>query len=280
MSLSVIIPAYKAAQTIERALRSVAIQTLQPTEVIVVDDGSGDGTFEAAENFKGQLPGVDLKVIQQQNLGAGAARNRAIAEATGDWLAFLDADDEWLPDKLETSLSAIQQHDLVLHGHNYLAVNGTDQMLVDCAARYDAAADPYIGLYRKGYLATSTVVVRRDAVMAAGGFDETLATAQDFDLWLKILKNKDVAFRVEPPVLTRYHVIPGSITSHTKRRLDCSLRIARRHAPGILDHCYRTTAVHYEAIAAARGKGHPVAAFGYALHLLWALPVAVFTNRG
>ena len=113
MTISVIIPAYKAFLTIERALASVAVQTLKPEQVIVVDDGSGDGTFEIAEAFKDQFHGFELKILSQQNLGAGAARNRATHEATGDWLAFLDADDEWLPEKLAISMKAINKHNLI-----------------------------------------------------------------------------------------------------------------------------------------------------------------------
>ncbi|NQV48828.1 MAG: glycosyltransferase family 2 protein [Rhodospirillaceae bacterium] len=267
MSISVIIPAYKAVQTIERALACVAAQTLKPDEVIVVDDGSQDGTLKAAQAFKDKMDAIDLKVISQENLGAGAARNRAIEEASGTWLAFLDADDEWLPEKLATSMQAINEHGLTLLAHNYLAIKGADETLVDCAARYRAAMDPYIGLYRKGFLATSTIVVRRDAVLEAGCFDETLATAQDFDLWLKILKEEGAAFLVKPDTLMRYHITAGSITSHTARRLECSLRIAKRHAPNRIDHGYRITAVHLEAITSSLAQGRPLATLGYLLQL-------------
>lgn len=275
MTISVIIPAYKAARTIERALASVAAQTLKPGEVIVVDDGSEDGTFEAAQSFKEKLNDVDLKVIKQQNLGAGSARNRAVGEASGEWLAFLDADDEWLPEKLSISMKAIKDHGLDLFAHNYLALNSGKETVVDCAARYSATANPYSGLYRKGFLATSTVVVRSNAVREAGGFDESLATAQDFDLWLKILKTKDANFQVGPEVLTRYHITPGSITSHTKRRLDCSLRIAHRHAPTMSDLRYRIIAVHYEAIRAAMTQGRLFSAFSYFLVLPFRLLKAI-----
>lgn len=267
MTISVIIPAYKAAKTIGRALASVAAQTLRPDEIIVVDDGSQDGTFKAAEAFNVHMNGIDLKVISQQNLGAGAARNRAIAEASGTWLAFLDADDEWLPEKLARSVESVNEHDLTLFAHNYLAIKEGEETEVDCAARYSAAADPYIALYRKGFLATSTILVRRDAVIEAGCFDETLAVAQDFDLWLNILKKDDAAFRVGPDALTRYHITPGSITSHTARRLDCSLRIAKRHAPSLLDLLYRIIAVHYEAIGASLADRSPGAVLSYLLRL-------------
>jgi len=275
MTISVIIPAYKAAKTIGRALASVVTQTLRPDEIIVVDDGSHDGTFKAAEAFKVHMNGINLKVINQQNLGAGAARNRAIAEASGTWLAFLDADDEWLPEKLALSVESINKHDLTLFAHNYLAIKEGEETWVDCAARYSAAADPYIALYRKGFLATSTILVRRDAVIEAGCFDETLAAAQDFDLWLNILKKDDAAFRVEPDALTRYHITPGSITSHTARRLDCSLRIATRHAPSLPDLLYRIVAVHYEAIGASLADRSPVAVLSYLLRLPGHLLAAV-----
>jgi teichuronic acid biosynthesis glycosyltransferase TuaG len=267
MTISVIIPAYKAALTIKRALISVATQTLKPKQVIVVDDGSDDDTFKIAEAFKDQFHGIELKIFSQKNLGAGAARNRAISEATGDWLAFLDADDEWLPKKLAVSMEAICKHNLVLVAHNYFHVTGTRKNIVFCNTRYNAAINPYRGLYRKGFLATSSVVVRRDAVLDAGGFDETLKTAQDFDLWLKILKKENAKFRVEPDVLLHYFVTPGSITGHTSRRLDCTLRIAIKHAPSWADLYIRIFSIHYEAINSALAKGRIIQAFCFFIKL-------------
>ena len=267
MTISVIIPAYKAALTIKRALASVATQTLKPKQVIVVDDGSDDDTFKIAEAFKCQFHGIELKIFSQKNLGAGAARNRAINEATGDWLAFLDADDEWLPKKLAISMESICKHNLVLVAHNYFNVKGTRKNVVFCNSRYDAATNPYRGLYRKGFLATSSVVVRRDAVLAAGGFDETLKTAQDFDLWLKILKKEDARFRVEPDVLFYYFVTPGSITCNTSRRLECTLRIAINHAPSWSDLYIRIFSIHYEAIYSALAKGQIIQALRFFIKL-------------
>ncbi len=267
MTISVIIPAYKAARTIERALASVAAQTAKPGEVIVVDDGSEDGTFETAQAYTDKMNGIELKVYNQPNMGAGAARNHAINESKGDWLAFLDADDEWLPEKLSVSMKAIEENNLVLFSHNYISLGEGKETLVDCVARYQAAADPYVGLYRKGFLATSTVVVRRAAVSNSGGFDETLATAQDFDLWLKILKKGGAPFRVGSCALTRYHITQGSITSHTRRRLDCGLRIAKRHAPSQGDYRFRIIAVHYEAIMASLLNGRLLAALEFMIKL-------------
>ena len=273
MTISVIIPAYKAALTIERALSSVASQTLKPKQIIVVDDGSDDDTLKVAKSFTEHIQGIELIILSQKNLGAGAARNRAINVATGDWLAFLDADDEWLPKKLSISMDAIFKHNLILVSHNYFRINKKNKKSIFCSTRFEAATNPYRGLYRKGFIATSSVVVRRDAILNVGGFDETLETAQDFDLWLKILKQKEAHFRVEPDFLMNYFVTPGSITCNTSRRLNCTLRIAKKYAPSRKDFNHRIFNIHYEAIHSTLAKGQILQALSFFLklpfHLSW-----------
>jgi glycosyltransferase involved in cell wall biosynthesis len=254
--VSVIIPAYQARATIGRALASVAGQTRKPREVVVVDDGSDDGTLEAVEAMAGQMNGIPLSVESQDNQGAGSARNRALNKATSTYIAFLDADDEWMAEKIERSMAALSETSHVLAGHDFIRVetDGTEQA-IECARRFHQARNPFAGLFRQGFIGTSTVVARRDAVQAVGGFDESLETAQDFDLWLKMLAAKGTTFTIFPEALTRYYVTCGSITSFTARRLACSLMIARRHAPGLLNLWLRIVAIHYEAITAYRLGG-------------------------
>jgi len=255
--VSVIVPAYRAAATVGRALASIAAQTVKPEEVLVVDDGSKDGTFEAAREMFRCMEGVELVVVRQDNAGAGAARNRAIAEARYPILAFLDADDEWLPRKLERSLAELEMDGRVLVAHNFIRASEGTETVVDCVRNF-AAGDPFVSLYRRGYIATSTVVARKSAVDAAGRFDTGLPTAQDFDLWLRMLAPPETRFAVFPDALMRYHVNPTGITANTSRRLACGLDIARRHAPALADRpggvlpsvWFRTAAVHYEAIRA------------------------------
>lgn len=260
--VSVIVPAYRAAATIGRALGSVAAQTLKPREAIVVDDGSDDGTAAAAEAQRALLGDIQLSVHRQSRQGAGAARNRAVAAAQQPFLAFLDADDEWLPEKLRLSLAAIADTGAVLVAHNGWIVDGARLTLNDCASRFRAYRDPFVGLYRKGYIDTCTVLARRDAVLAAGGFDPGLANAQDFELWLAMLREPGVPFVVFDEPLSRYHVSASGIMSHTERRLRCGLEIASRYArdlerrPGsaLLSLWYRTAALHHEAAAAFLGR--------------------------
>lgn len=262
--ISVIMPAYKAAGTIGRALASVAAQTVRPREVVVVDDGSPDGTVAVVESCRAQLAPTELVIVRlNSNQGAGAARNRALAAARGEWVAFLDADDEWLPGKLERSL-AEWSADLAFVAHD-MEIDGT---LVDCARHFKAAGDPAEALFVRGFAATSTVVARRSAVLEAGGFDSGLRSGQDYDLWLGLA----IAgrFRVFDGALTRYHPTPGSITTHVDRRRDCNMTILRRRLPALAARIgrrralaaafKRVAAIHWESWNGHRTAGRRMAA--------------------
>jgi len=273
--ISVIIPVFNASGSIHAALESVAGQTLKPRQVIVVDDGSSDNSFDAAKAMTGHMNGIELIVHKQTNLGAGAARNRAIQSATGSWLAFLDGDDVWCADKLKRTMAVLKDGGYDLAAHDYTVLKNGVQVTIECAKLFRQYPDPVAGLYRKGFIATSTVVVRREWVEKAGGFDEDLKTAQDFDLWLKILTQAPTRFTVFDEPLMRYGVTAGSITSFTARRLDCSMIILNRHGPammkrrgGIGNIFYRIIAVHYEAIAAS----FPSRRFGFMLRCFLLLP--------
>jgi teichuronic acid biosynthesis glycosyltransferase TuaG len=262
--VSVVIPAYNAADTIERALSSIARQSLLPRQVIVVDDGSTDGTFDVAREAGRALAGINVQVVRQANAGAGAARNRAVEMADGAYLAFLDADDEWLPEKLQRSLTIMDEAGVMLTAHNGWIISNESETYLDIAARFkEYPTGLFHGLYRKGFISTSSVVVRRDAVTGAGGFDETLLAGQDFDLWLKVLGADGSAFTVFNDPLTRYHIRPNSITSNTETRLRCTLEIAWRHVsllkkyPGspAASLFYRLTALHKEAVISHLSRG-------------------------
>ncbi|MBL6931672.1 MAG: glycosyltransferase family 2 protein [Rhodospirillales bacterium] len=274
--LSVIIPAYRAEGTIDRALASVAAQSIKPYEVIVVDDGSPDGTLKAAQGMSDSMGSIKLKIIGQENKGAGAARNRALQEASQEYVAFLDADDEWMPEKIEQSLEWIKSSDNVFVAHDLIQRNedGTEQD-IKSSERFKNASDPYIALYRTGFVGSITVVARRQAIEAAGGFDETLPTGQDFDLWLSMLASPQTRFLVFDQRLSRYYISASGITSHTARRLDCTLRIAIRHFPALKSRTgspwtslwFRILAIHMEAYRAFRASGKRLQALKVCLML-------------
>lgn len=228
--VSVIIPAYKAEATIGRALSSIASQTLMPAEIVIVDDGSNDNTETVIHRLRDELIPADVIYVKNPtNLGAGATRNRAIAEASKTYLAFLDADDEWLPKKLERSMDVMTESESTLVAHDYMNTESDHDVHIDCRARYDSHPDPYIALYLKGFIPSISVIAKRDAVLAVGGFDENLRNAQDFDLWLKLLAKPDDTFILFGEALARYHITPGSIMSHVERRISCCELIAQRY---------------------------------------------------
>lgn len=281
--VTVIIPAWRAAETIRRALASVARQTVRPSEVVVVDDGSDDGTSDAARAMAADLSPTALKVIRQENSGPGAARNRAICEASGSVLAFLDADDEWLPEKLETSLSALRDG-IVLVAHNITTLDDSGVQPFDCARHLPAGTDAFVALFKRGFVSTATVVCRAETVRAAGGFDETLRSGQDYELWLRIAKAHPMGFAVLPGFLTRYHVLPGSVSSRVGLRRRCSIEIARRHAPALRGRTsnpisvagLRIAFITAEAFISYRHRRDWLSAFAVAASLPWTLAVVVF----
>lgn len=263
--VSVIVAAYQAAGTICRSLRSIAAQTLKPREVVVVDDGSTDGTFQAVEAEAQNMNGIRLRVVRtEENRGAGAARNRAIEESTEPFLAFLDADDEWLPEKLDHSMAVLEESGAILVAHDYWTGAVDKARHHHCERRFRETGDPFIGLYRKGYIPSCSVVAKREAVLAAGGFDPALPNAQDFDLWLAMLKEPDTPFLVFGEPLLHYHRSEGGIMSHTARRLRCGLMIAARYFPdlrarpgsALLSLWFRVAALHGEAISAHGRRGN------------------------
>lgn len=260
--VSVIIPAYNVADTIRGTLESVAAQTLQPAEVIMVDDGSSDDTYAIATASVDLFPNGALKVIQQENAGAGAARNRAIAEATQEFLAFIDADDEWLPQKLMRSMEVMQDSEYTLVAHDFYQITDNGDIQVECARRFNAATNPFIALYQKGFIPSITVIMRRADALEVGGFDDSLRNAQDFEFWLALLSRPGTSFTIFDEPLARYFNNPVGIMSHTDRRLRCVTEIALRYVTALRSHTsfpivamwIRLIAVHKEAFDAHRNN--------------------------
>lgn len=273
--VSVIMPAWRAATTIGRALASVAAQTVAPREVIVADDGSDDGTAEAAEAAGRAFFRSRFVLLRTPHGGAGAARNAALKTARGELVAFLDADDEWRPTKIEHSLVHMSEDDIFLVAHDYSLVMENQETPGNCARHFLHARSPEIALFVRNFIATSTVVARRAAVLAAGGFDPGLRSAQDYDLWLAMAFRSGARFRVFTENLARCHVTPGSITSRTEERRQASMAVLERHAPRLRGRTsapyaaalMRAAVVHYEAICGFLARKMPLSAAGATLRL-------------
>jgi glycosyltransferase involved in cell wall biosynthesis len=180
--VSVIIPAYNSAAFLPAAIASVRAQAWEELEIVVVDDGSTDHTMSVL----GALAGSDLRVFRQANSGPSAARNRGIKESQGEWIAFLDADCYWLPGKLDAQFSAVGSNPEPA-GFSY-----TGSLLVDEGGQ-TIATRPAVpreclveDLVWGNLISTSSAIARREALLAAGMFDETLRIGEDWDLWLRL----------------------------------------------------------------------------------------------
>ncbi|MFT5489631.1 MAG: teichuronic acid biosynthesis glycosyltransferase TuaG, partial [Alphaproteobacteria bacterium] len=142
--VSVIIPAYQAEDTIARAFDSVLAQTTLPGEIIVIDDGSQDRTRDVVRAYVGKQTACEIRLIEQKNLGAGAARNQGLVASANTLVAFLDADDEWLPEKLSRSLAAMATSAADLVSHDYLRAEGDSSTYISCAQNFNRRPDPFV----------------------------------------------------------------------------------------------------------------------------------------
>ncbi|HWR53531.1 MAG TPA: glycosyltransferase family A protein [Bryobacteraceae bacterium] len=208
MRISIVIPLYNKVKYITRALSSVAGQTFRDFEAIVVDDGSTDGSGELAAGF----PDRRFRVIRQENAGPGAARNRGLAEATGDLVAFLDSDDAWLPDYLERSVALLdseEEVDAVTAGHieipGYVAniAMWRRRGIAEGVHRITPDTEGRALQHMVAYMTPCTTVARLAIIRQWGGFAEGRGCVygEDAALWLKILLNRKVWFQLQPLVI-------------------------------------------------------------------------------
>lgn len=203
-TISVVIPVYNRKEQIICALRSVYNQTLLPDEVIVVDDGSADGTYEAIQEGFPQV-----RLIRQKHRGVSAARNRGIEESGGDFIAFLDSDDIWLPDKLRLQIGVFNEHPELglLATQKY---KNTNSYSIKTIKKPRLHYLPFSDFLKRTKVNTPTIMIPRKVFKAVGLFDITLTTSEDWDLWARIAYRYPVA-RIEQP-LTAVFESPNSIS--------------------------------------------------------------------
>jgi glycosyltransferase involved in cell wall biosynthesis len=180
--VSIIIPVYNGAATIDRALASVFAQTFTDYEIVICDDGSTDDTPSVLARY-----GDKVRVVRQANRGLPAARNAAVAASRGELLALIDHDDEWLPNKLDVAAAAMgADPEAALLYSDMIVVNEAGEEFRRSQIGPDTAHAPTMDemLARIWPITPSTVVMRRDAFDRAGGFCEELISAEDIHFWL------------------------------------------------------------------------------------------------
>ena len=206
--VSIVVPLFDKAAYVRRALESIASQTFRDFEVVVVDDGSTDNGAALVEAF----PDPRLRLVRQANAGPAAARNRGIDEARGELLAFLDADDEWLPTFLEKTVATLDAEPEAATASSgyYLYPGGrpTTEMwrgrgVREGLHRLSPATSPGLAVNLMAYLVPCTTVARREAVLRHGGFCRhgRYHYGEDAFLWLKLLLDEAVVVGFEPLVV-------------------------------------------------------------------------------
>ena len=246
--VAVVIPAYNAERWIGDALRSLAEQTLRPSEVVVVDDGSTDTTAKIAGQH-------GAKVHRQDRRGPGAARNRGIAETTSPLVAFLDADDWFAKGKLAAQVQALDGSDSPAVCCDAFVVDGDAVGPAKNKNRGVPERIDFDTLFDGNPVICSTVLARRDEVLAVGGFDEdpALVATEDYDLWLRLAARAPLRYLAEPMAYYRRHSLGLSANARFLRGGDRILdkwqgerggdgefaqRIRRRRAGVRLDHAW------------------------------------------
>jgi len=198
MQISVVIPSYNRLSSLIRALESVIVQTSPVEQIIVVDDGSSDNTASEVSRHYPQV-----KLVKQQNQGVSSARNTGIKQANGDWIALLDSDDSWLPDKIESIREAHRQYP-------HISLFHSDEIWIRNNVRVNAMKK-----HKKSggwifqqclplcVISPSAVVIKRDLLNVVGLFDESLPACEDYDLWLRICHQFPVHY-IDRPLINKY----------------------------------------------------------------------------
>jgi glycosyltransferase involved in cell wall biosynthesis len=191
--VSVVIPVFNGERTIAATLASVLVQTHRELEVIVVDDGSTDATLQIVAEAGDER----VRIVRQARRGVSSSRNRGVAEARGEYVAFIDADDLWTAGKLESQVAALRENPAAAVAYCWTDYVDPDGRAVGRAERVTHQGWVRQALLRRFFLeSASNAMVRRSALLAAGGFDERRSRGEDWDLFLRIAE-------VHPFVLVR-----------------------------------------------------------------------------
>lgn len=199
--ISVIIPMYNAEKTIVRTLDSVKKQDydLNQFEVIIINDGSTDSSKMLAENYRNKNTELNIKIITQDNGGVSKARNTGLKIAAGEYIAFLDSDDEWLPEKTKTQLSYLNNKDLQI---DFIATRrNNNKILLPYRVKNHLAEITFEKLLIRNEAQPSTVIFKRKILENTGYFNENHRYAEDLNYWMKIAKSNNKMYILDESLM-------------------------------------------------------------------------------
>ncbi len=253
-SVSVVIPTFNCAALLPEAIRSAYGQSFTPAEVIVVDDGCTDDTAAVVERLTRSLP-ERLVYVRKPNGGEASARNRGVSVAKGDYIAFLDQDDVWLPEKLEHQMQLFEADpSIALTFSAYTRVSGGTRELVRLTGWEQSPEHALEHLMEGCCITPSTVVVRRDVLNAVGPFDESLWLGNDWDMWIRMAAaGHRFAYLMEP--MTDYLWHATNMSSDKRKIAEAALTIFPRAfgsgtLPTSLQHLERRCMARWHLVSA------------------------------
>jgi len=246
-AVSVVIPTYNRAEMLAQALRSVRAQTFTDYEIVIVDDGSTDGTAEVVGSFTDER----IKYLRQENRGSSAARNAGIDWAEGKYVAFLDSDDAWLPEKLEVQVAAFERHPTVgLVSCRSLTIDPSNECVLPLELLRppgdEIVADFHREIIVSNRFMTPALVVKREIIERVGGFDESLRYAQDWDLWIRIARECECCLLGRYLAAVRVH--PESATSSLAGTLEADLTVLNKNLSLVPEDAREETRLRAETL--------------------------------
>jgi glycosyltransferase involved in cell wall biosynthesis len=240
LSISVVIPAYNAAATIVRAIDSVLAQTRRPDEIIVIDDGSTDGTAQRIKKY-----GSQVRYIYQENAGPSVARNKGIEAAGSEWIAFLDADDEWLAERLARQCELLGRNEYLvwatanfykcLCDENRRKADVNPDLVMKALRGKEYFNDFFRTSLPHGCGWTGTMLIRKEVLKEVGMFQADLHIAEDTDLWFRIAcRRPRIGYVAEP--LAIYHMTTAGSLMQKQRRFKFQSDLISRHLQLAAEH--------------------------------------------
>lgn len=232
--VSVVIPAYNAIAYLPETIESVLKQTFTDFEVLIVNDGSSDNIVEWAAGVKDSR----VRLISQANQGVSAARNTGIAQAQGEYIAFLDADDLWEPTKLEKQVCRLDDNPAIGLVYTWTALIDPAGKLTGTVFCYEAEGNVWETILVHDIVCNgSSAMVRRSCFEVAGVFDPNLSSAADFDMWTRIAAH--YPFAVVKELLVHYRKAPNTMSKNRQKMIqDFRLTLEKRYQSVPLEFLY------------------------------------------
>jgi glycosyltransferase involved in cell wall biosynthesis len=252
---SIVIPAFNTERYLDEAVESALAQTYRPLEVVLVDDGSTDGTPALVDRYRGR---ENVQTLHAENGGPARARNLGAHAARGAFLAFLDSDDVWQPTRIERCIARLDaEPGLAWVTADWYAIERgvvTQRRAYRGANALSFPADQLHGIARENFC-TNGAVIRRSAFERAGGFDETIHGAEDYDLWIRLILAGGRVGLIDEP-LGYYRLHDASLTARGLAQWESHLDALERNLPALVARGARPRSVDAVAVArrrAARG---------------------------